>query len=528
MANRPSTARNAVSLNLAILVVLAMSLSAAAETYKVEVHKPVKMGVSRPLRDLQSVERVGQAHEHPVKPLPAGRSTGSITGAVQTNYGPLVATPLSGFEGVGLGNYSVNAAPPDTNGSVGDTQYIQWVNEAFAIFDKSTGAMVGSPKNGNTLWQNFGGGCQNNNDGDPIVLWDKQAHRWLMSQFSVSTTPYLQCIAVSQTADANGAWNLYAYSYGTDFNDYGKFGIWADGYYAAYNMFANGSTFKGSKICAFDRAAMLAGTAATSQCVQLSTSYGGLLPADIDGSTLPPVGTPEYFVNFGTNVLNVWKYKVDFANAANTTLTGPTAVAVSAFTRACSGGTCVPQPGTSVKLDSLADRLMYRLAYRNLGAAGERMVVNHSVSVGSGKQSYAGVRWYELSATGGNVSVRQQGTFAPDSNYRWMGSVAMDKQGNIMMGYSKSSSSVYPSLWYTARAAGDALGTMGTEAQMLAGGGSQGRYLGGSLTRWGDYSSISVDPTDDCTMFFTTEYLKSSGAFNWSTWVSKVKMPGCN
>ncbi len=490
---------------------------------KAEVIQPTKVGVSRPLRDLVMEERGGPERDHPVKMLPM-KHDGGPDAAVQGSSGPLVAAPAGGFAGMGVsGGYSPDAAPPDTNGSVGSTQYVQWVNEVIAVYDKATGAKLAGPIRGNQLWAGFGGGCQNNNDGDPIVLWDKAAGRWLMSQFSVSTTPYLQCIAISQSADATGAWYLYSYSFGTGFNDYPKFGVWPDAYYATFNIFNNGATFAGAKVCAFDRAKMLTGAAATMQCFQTSTSYGGLLPADLDGSTAPPAGSPNYVMSFGTNSLNLWKFHVDWTTPANTTFTGPTNIPVASFTRACNGGTCISQPGTSQQLDSLADRLMYRLAYRNLGGS-ERLVVNHSVTVGTNKKNqHAGVRWYEIRLSNGTPSVYQQGTYSPDNNHRWMGSVAMDKFGNIAMGYSKSSSSVYPAIWYTGRVPTDALGTMQAEAQLLAGGGSQLR----TLSRWGDYSSISVDPVDDCTMWFTTEYLQSSGTFNWSTWISKIKMPGC-
>ncbi|MCA1553911.1 MAG: hypothetical protein LC737_05990, partial [Chloroflexi bacterium] len=328
------------------------------------------------------------------------------------------------------------------------------------------------PVAGNTLFQNVGGNCANYNDGDPIAQFDKAANRWVLTQFVVSTTPYLQCVAVSQTADALGAYNLYVFSYGNvQFNDYPKLGVWPDGYYISYNIFNNGSTFAGSKLCAFDRAAMLAGAAATQQCFQLSTAYGGLLPSDLDGATAPPAGSPNFFMNFGSNSLNLWKFHVDWTNSANTTLTGPTNIPVAVFNAACNGGgTCIPQPGTSQRLDSLGDRLMYRLAYRGFADGHEALVVNHSVSSGGrGRNTVTGVRWYELrNPNGGTLAsgtpvVFQQGTYAPDSTSRWMGSVAMDKAGDIALGYSASSSSIYPSIRYTGRAPTDALGTMQTE-----------------------------------------------------------------
>jgi hypothetical protein len=439
----------------------------------------------------------------------------------------VAVTGGASFDGVGIPNYGVQYAPPDTNGSVGRSNvggkgyYVQWVNVAFAVFDKATGAMVYGPAAGNTLWSGFGGGCQTNNDGDPIVTYDKLADRWVFMQFSVSTTPYLQCVAVSKTNDPLGAYNRYAFSYGSLFNDYPKLGIWPDAYYVTYNMFTN--TFAGGQVCAMDRAAMLAGTVATQQCVNLGTSIGGLLAADFDGTSAPAAGEPNFVMNFNdaADSLRLWKFKVDWATPANTKLTGPTTLPVAAFGEACAGGTCIPQSGTSNKLDSLGDRLMYRLAYRKFADGHEALVVNHSV--GANRKSQTSVRWYEIRDPNGTPVVYQQGTYAPDSSYRWMGSAAMDKAGNIGMGYSVSSSGMKPSIRFTGRGPADPLGTMGAETNLMTGAGAQT----GSLHRWGDYSSLSVDPDNDCTMWFTTEYLKAAGSFNWSTRIGSFTLNGC-
>ena len=502
----------------------------------VEVSYAVYSDVSWPLRDLvgfsPSASTDKEKKEKPLRVLPnMGNALDQVDGALQTAPGPLAGTTGGlNFAGVGNGDYGFvpNAAPPDTNGAVGATQYVQWVNESFAVFDKTTGAIAaGFPKAGNSPWVGFGGVCETNNDGDPIVQYDKVANRWILTQFSVATLPYTQCVAVSTTSDATGTYNRYAFSYGnTQFNDYPKMGVWPDGYYISFNIFNNGQTFAGSKVCAYDRAKMLAGNpAATQQCFQLSSSYGGLLPADLDGTTAPPAGSPNFVMNYGNNSLNLWKFHADFANAANATLTGPTSIPVAAFNAACSGGgTCIPQPGTSTKLDSLADRLMYRLAYRNRGGV-ESLVVNHSVTVGNKRNGITSVRWYEVRNPNASPTVFQQGTLGTaDGIHRWMGSIAMDKQGNIAVGYSASSSAVSPSVRYTGRLATDALGTMQTENIIQAGGGSQT----GTLHRWGDYSAMTVDPVDDCSFWYTTEYLKASGSFNWSTRIASFKFPSCN
>jgi len=522
-----------VAASAAVLFTNATGTAAAAGSGgKPEVSPAAHHDVSRPLRDTPSAVRSTIRLEHPRRILPIAPSTGASDPAVQTSTTTQIATTNGlTFAGVGKGDYGFapNSAPPDTSGAVGATQYVQWVNESFAVFNKSTGAIAaGFPKAGNTLWSGFGGGCEANNDGDPIAQYDKAAGRWVMTQFSVtnpSTYGYLQCVAVSTTSDATGTYNRYSFSYGSaQFNDYPKLGVWPDGYYLTYNIF-NGNTFAGAKTCSLDRAKMLAGAAATQVCFQLSTAYGGLLPADLDGTLAPAAGSPNYQLNFGSNALNLWKFHVDFAAPASSTLIGPTSIPVAAFTAACGGGTCIPQAGTAQKLDSLADRLMYRLAYRHFVDGHESLVVNHSVKTGGTKRAELdGVRWYEIRTPATTPTVVQQSTYAPDSTTsRWMGSVAMDKVGNMAMGYSASSSTIHPAIRYTGRLATDPLSTMQAENSIVEGGGSQLA----NLARWGDYSAMSIDPVDDCTFWYTSEYLKASGTFNWSTRIASFKLPNC-
>jgi hypothetical protein len=480
-----------------------------------------------PLRDMKPIIPEKEGHrDKPIRLLVPAAPTGAPDTALQTAAvtAPTVGNVIS-FDGVGQGafGFSPNAAPPDTNGAVGATQYVQWVNESFAVFSKA-GVLLAGPTAGNTLFQALGAThpCAVNNDGDPIAQYDKLANRWVLTQFSVTngaSVGFWQCIAVSQTSDATGAYNVYAFNYGNvQFNDYPKLGVGPAAYYVTYNIFNNGATFAGSKLCAMDRASMLAGQPATQVCFQLSNAFGGVLPADVDGTTPPPAGSPEYFLNFGTNSLNLWKVSgLNFTNGTGT-IAGPTNVPVAAFAAACNGGTCVPQVGTNQKLDSLADRLMYRLAYRNFGDH-EALVVNHSVTVGTS----VGVRWYEIRSPGTTPTLFQQGTFAPDATFRWMGSAAMDHVGNIAVGYSVSSTAINPGIRFTGRAPSDPLGTLGTELTIQDGTGSQLA----NLNRWGDYSSISVDPVDDCTFWYTTEYLKANGTFNWSTRIANFKFAGC-
>jgi len=489
------------------------------------VLREVHHDVSRRLRDMKPVPPpVGQREAEPVRPLPVHLPPPGQRGdgALQTEApGKLNTIDLLNFAGVGTGDYGFQppGAPSDTNGAVGASQYVQWANDSFIVFDKTTGAKLLGPLTGKTLWQGFGGACESTNDGDIIAQYDKTANRWVMAQFSIKQTPYLECVAVSQTRDATGAWNRYAFDYGdTDFPDYPKIGVWPDAYYATYNIF-HGKLFRGAKLCALDRLSMIGGATATQQCYQLTSTYGGVLAADLDGATSPPAGAPNYLLNFGANKLNMWKFHVDFENPANTTLTGPAAISVASFSPVCGGGTCLPQKGTAQQLDSIADRLMYRLAYRNFGDH-ESLVVNHSIS----SKGHSGVRWYELRNPGGTPVVYQQGTYVPGTTlWYWMGSAAMDKVGNLAVGFSTTSASNFPSIGYAGRLPGDQPGVLRKHALTFKGRGSQ---ING-LSRWGDYSAMSIDPVDDCTFYFTTEYLKTNGAFNWSTRINSFRFPGC-
>jgi hypothetical protein len=494
-----------------------------------EVLPAVHADHSRPLRDIPPRQDVGPRREIPVGHLPPRFRPRTVQDPVtqSATVTGLAVTNQAGFVGVGesLSGFNVQYAPPDINGAAGTNDYVQWVNTSFAVFDKTTGGVLYGPAAGNTVWSGFGGGCQNNNDGDPIVQYDKLANRWIMTQFSVSTKPYLQCVAVSATDDPTGIWYRYAFQY-SYFPDYPKLGVWPDGYYMSFNMF-NGNTFEGSDVCAYDRNAMLAGQPASQVCFQFGNTVGGLLPSDLDGLAPPPAGAPNAFVGFDTNVLNLYRFHVDWSDPGRSTLTGPISVTgVAPFVPACngSGGTCVPQPGTSQQLDTLGDRLMYRLAYRNLGDH-ESLVVNHAVTAPDGRTA---VRWYEIRAVGTSPAVYQQGTYAPnDGLHRWMGSAAQDHVGNIALGFSVSSSSVYPSIAVAGHDQGaDSLNTLSVSSNLKPGSGSQS-YFPFGLSRWGDYSSMSIDPTDDCTFWYTNEYLTENGGFNWSTWINKFTFDSC-
>jgi hypothetical protein len=518
---------------LALLVFALLPAAARAQGAgrKAEVSRAAKHDLSKPLRDITPLAPGKRNRvENPMNFIERSAPAAQADPVVQASAIPNV--PVTGglnFEGVGEGlpAFNVNVAPPDTTGDVGDTQYVQWVNLSFAVFRKSDGLMVYGPAAGNTLWSGFGGPCETSNDGDPIVQYDQFADRWVMTQFAVpgGAAGYWQCVAVSQTSDATGAYHRYAFQY-TQFPDFPKLSVWPDAYYITFNMFA--SSFAGARLCAYDRARMLAGQPATQQCFQLSTSFGSVLPADVDGPTAPPAGAPNYLLTDGTNSLVMWKFKVDWATPANTTLTGPTTIPVAAFSHPCpttSRGACVPQPGTTQKLESLADRLQYRLAYRNFGTH-ESLVVTQPVNVGTTKKDVrTGIRWYELRNPNGAVSLHQQSTYAPGTaDWRWMSSAAMDKQGNLAIGYSVSNAtSLRPTIRFAGRAFNDPLNTLSSETNLHTGTGSQQR----GLARWGDYSTLSVDPVDDCTMWYTNEYLAADGTFNWHTRIASFKLGSC-
>jgi hypothetical protein len=505
-----------------------------AKKHGPETSEAVKHDTSPRLDHMHPAPINPQTHDKPLRPLPkqhpdsdrpdsAIQTKATLAPAISANSGLNILGVGNGFAGP-QGSYSVSVVPSDSNGAAGPTQYVQWVNTSLAVFDKNSGTVLYGPVAGNTLWSGFGGSCETDNDGDILAKFDRAAGRWVMAQLAVASgPPYYECLAVSSSADALGAYFRYAFQF-PDINDYPKLGIWSDAYYASYNMFpGEGGSFLGAKVCAMDRAKMIQGLSATQQCFDLSPTYNAVLPSDLDGATPPPVASPGYFVGIASDSLNLWRFSVDFTTPANSRLSGPVNLPVAPYSLACNGGgTCIPQAGTRQKLDSLGDRLMYRLAYRNFGDH-DAMVVNHTVTAGSS----TGVRWYEIRNPGGTPVVYQQGTYAPDSSFRWMGSIAMDKVGDIAMGYSVSSTQINPAIRYTGRVPADPLGVMQSETSLVAGAGSQLPVFGTSLSRWGDYTSLAVDPTDDCTFWYTDQYLTSNGDYNWSTRIGSFVFPSC-
>jgi hypothetical protein len=494
--------------------------------------------VSPALRDLPPIPAIAEGRI-PFPPRSVRRGRGRI---VPSQVDPVLQTSgSSSFAPVATTNFdgvnNVNSVlPPDTNGDIGPNHYVQWVNLSFAIYSR-TGSVLYGPANGKTLWQGFGGPCESRNDGDPIVLYDEHADRWLMSQFALPNFPFgpfYQCIAVSQTGNPTGAYHRYQFSF-SKLNDYPKFGVWPDGYYMSINQFTCNIVncqWAGQGVAAFPRTQMLAGAAASMVYFDMASAdgtLGGMLPSDLDGPA-PPAGSPTYFAQFDDDAwgyspdqLQIWEFKVNWASPSNSTFTKKTALGTAAFDSDLCGyaRNCIRQAGSSVRLDAISDRVMYRLQYRNFGAY-QTLVTNHTVDVNGSDQ--AGVRWYEIRINNGTPSIHQQGTFAPDTNNRWLASAAMDATGNIAMGYNVSSAQMFPRISFTGRKASDPLGQMNiTEGDLIVGTGAQTH----SASRWGDYSLLAIDPTDGCTFWFTTEYYSDTTSVDWRTRIGAFQIDGC-
>ena len=434
-------------------------------------------------------------------------------------------TPIQNFEGTS----NVNGVyPPDTDGDVGPDHYYQMINLSFQIFDKEGNSLYG-PADNSTIWDGFIGPWTGTNDGDPITIYDKEADRWLVSQFAINTSDgsYWELIAVSATGDPLGEYYRYAFEFPA-FNDYPKLGIWPDAYYASFNMFGS---YNRVSAAAFERDAILEGDP-DARMVLFDLEEGSepwsMLPADFDGE-MPPEGTPNYFAFVqddwfaDQDQVKIWEFEVDWDNVENSTFEEAHVIDVSDFdSEICPAyrGRCIHQPLDAPLLESLAGRLMFRLQYRNFGDY-EAIVTYHTVDAdGTG---LAGIRWYEFRDydDGQGWQLHQEGTYAPDSDHRWMGSVAMNAEGYIALGYSVSSTETYPSIRYTGRGPNAPLGEMVfTEETIIDGSGVQT----GQASRWGDYSRMAIDPTDDETFWFTTEYMEQSGQVGWQTRIASFQL----
>jgi hypothetical protein len=437
---------------------------------------------------------------------------------------PVSATIGLDFDGI---PNSANAPtlvgiPSDSNLSVGATQVVETINTAYQVYDKATGTPYFPPQQISTLFTGMPGLCGQGVTfffTDPIVLYDKIAGRWIISIVAGDNTFSTgnECIAVSATSDATGRYHRYAFQFGkNNFNDYDKLSVWPDAYYASYNLFGPSSV--AALACAYDRFAMMAGRHTTVVCFSNSNEFA-FLPSDLDGSNLPPSGEPNFFVDLATtHSLHLYRFHVDFSTPSNSTFTGPITIPVHNFFPACDGGSCIPQVGTEQELDSLGDRVMFRLAYRNM-LSHESLVVNHSVRTSA---AVSGVRWYEIRDPNGSPFAYQQGNITSGDLALWMGSVAMDKLGDIAAGFSQSSATTHPAVAFTGRVPSDPLNSMESPKLIWQGKGSQRQ-----VDRWGDYTSLVIDPSDDCTFWYVDQYMPSNGVVNFHTRIASFKFTGC-
>src|SRR5437660_1114235 len=503
------------------------------------VSQVVHFDISPPLRDMKPLawpqctksenEEQGPIPLGPVGPVLPDKAVQRVPGKIG------IPVPIISFDG---NSNLCGCSPPDPNGAVGPNHVVTMSNLHFQIFNKSGTSLFGPAAN-NTLWSGFGGGCQTQNSGDPVVIYDQLADRWLLTQFT-SAAPYLECVALSQTSDPLGSyyrWSI-ATGGGNNFPDYPKASMWPDAYYFSTREFAGGSTFVGVGAYALDRAQALIGNPnpiVISFLAPPNPAYvvgDGLLPSDLDGMTPPPAGSPNFFVGSEDNngpygapqdALTIWKFHADFVNPPNSTFTLTNTLPTSPFNSilALCGGTraCIPQPNTANRIDHLGyrQRPLFRLAYRNFGTY-ESLVTNQSVSAGTGPNGeVSGIRWYELRSPNSSPVIFQQGTYAPgltDGIHRWMGSIAMNSLGDIALGFSASNGtnpSTFPSVFYTARHAGDPPGQMTLgEGSIKDGTGSQT-----GSNRWGDYTAMVVDPTDDATFWYINEYVPTTSSIGW-------------
>jgi hypothetical protein len=507
----------------------------------------VKFDVSPPLRNIKPAKAPIELRENEEQgPIPL-RPVGPVVRdpVVQRVLGKIgIPNPIISFDGAS--NLCGGCAPPDPNGAVGPNNVVTMDNVHFQVFDKSGTSLLGPTAN-NTLWSGFGGDCETDNSGDPVVLYDQLADRWILTQFTASGPTYFECVAVSQTSDPTGSYFRYAISTGSNFPDYPKGGVWPDAYYFSTREFLGGSTFVGVGAYALDRAQALAGNPNPTIVGFLAPpnpAYvvgDGLLPSSLDGQTPPPAGSPNFYVGSQDNNgpygapsdgLTFWKFHYDPNSPGSSTFTMTTTLATQPFNSIlglCGGSrACIPQPGTSNRIDHLGyrQRPLFRLAYRNFGDH-ESLVTNQSVSAGTGPSGeVSGVRWWEIRDPNGSPVIFQEGTYAPgltDGIHRWMGSIAMNSLGDIALGFSASNTSVFPSVFYTARHDGDPPGQMTLgEGSIKDGTGSQ---TGGG-NRWGDYTALVPDPSDDTTFWYINEYIPTTSGAGWRLRIGAFNLAG--
>ncbi|CAN5350325.1 hypothetical protein BH20ACI1_BH20ACI1_17780 [soil metagenome] len=453
--------------------------------------------------------------------------------------------PSLSFEGISSNDsaaaFGFRIAPPDPNGDVGLNHYIQSVNALTRIFDKN-GNLLTPPFKLSSVFSALGTTCSRRDDGDPITLYDALTDRWMLSQYCNNAPPFRQLIAVSITDDPTGAYYLYEFAMpNIKLNDYPKLSVWTDAFYMSTDEFI-GSEYAGTGVFAFDKKKMFLGdkTAGYIYFDLASPStirLGGMMPADFDGLNPPQKNAPNIFVGYAANeygdetdALRLFNFHADFANPQNSTFTerAESPIAVASFDPTSPNGReDVDQPAPGNKLDSQSDRLMYRAAYRNFGTH-ESLVLNQTVRISQLEQNYrAGVRVYELQNAGAGFAIHEQATIGKNTENRWMGSAAQDFQGNLAVSYSFSSELKVPSILYSGKLANDPNGVFRAEETLINGSGVQT----GFGSRWGDYTAMNIDPTDDCTFWMTNEYYtkesQTENPFGWLTRIGKFKFAEC-
>jgi hypothetical protein len=515
--------------------------------------------VSPTLREMAAGRIPGEAedpaNEEEGGPIAQGDAN-QADGALQSLMPPTtIPSTQANFEGLNnQDNFNVfgfRVNPPDPNGEVGPNNYVEMINLVFGVYDKSGNLLLG-PIDTGTLWSGFEIPDCTDPSGDPVVMYDQFTDRWILSQFTTAGPEYWNCVAVSTTSDPTGSYYRYAFSTGPNFPDYPKYGNWTDSYVITTREF--GPTIEyGIGVYGLEKNKMVNGLPARSvrffidgnDPSLLPLVGDGLLPADVDGkqkpktdSAIPIVGTQDDGGGYGGtfDALSIWDLNVKWRSTPVATLELntqlPTAPFDSIFPCAPTSRDCLPQPGIvnpAQYLDILSyrQRPTFRLAYRNFKDH-EALVTDQSVEARPG---VAGMRWYEIRRTGGTYSLYQQGTFAPnDGVHRWMGSIAMDKKGDMGLGYSVvNGTTVYPGIRYTGRLAGDTLGDMTLgEGTIMNGSGVQTT----TNSRWGDYTDMTVDPVDDCTFWYVNEYYtlagQQSSLAGWQTRIASFKLPGCS
>jgi PASTA domain len=514
-----------------------------------------KASASQPARDLPVASLPSGSVRAQPRPLRRGidtRKTGGLLTRADdpqfTQIGPREPAPGAALSFDGISGAESLWDPPDPNGDVGPNHYVQMVNAHWAVYDKAGNRLLG-PLDENSLWQGqaLTDLCRTSDQGDPIVVYDELADRWLLSFFAFNrlpdgtrTAPYSECIAVSQTPDPLGAWWLYSInlssvpSIGTSFPDYPKFGVWPDAYYMSANLFT--ATAQDGLLVAFERGPMLNGQ--NIRYITLVDPYleGNLLPADLDGAA-PPAGAPGMFLVPDPQAYQLRLYRF-FTNWGGTPSVNFANVPVPSYDHiVCTfqspiSSKCVNQPGTTIKLDPLDhDQLMFRLVYRNFGTH-ESLFASQTIDVANAANNLfgvAGVRWYEIRSPRTTPVLHQLGTVPFDATtHRFNPAIAADVYGNVAVGYNVSNATtVFPGIRYAARRAGDPAHQLPlTETTLVPGGGSK-TGLSGERARWGDYSSMSVDPVDDCTFWFTGQYMPSTSDFGWRTRVSAFRISPC-